>query len=134
MRIVTVRGWSKEYKKMWESPTVNFATNEMLQSDGEWYQVDKLLMPTGLTDRHGVEIFEGDIVKMSHDLHIGHEIVANKGEFVNVIVEWVNGSFRLNRHGNPSKNYYGVIYYSENTEPELLEVIGNIYENPELLK
>lgn len=105
--------------------------------DGPPHNIRKMIFMlwTGLTDKNGIEIYAGDIVRKSKELHIAGEIVAHKGEFEDdAFIELVNGSFRLNKLGNKSKHYYGVISYSENTQPETLEVIGNIHMNPELLK
>lgn len=71
---------------------------------------------TGLTDKNDKRIFEGDIVKFG-----GFE-----GEEIHSI-GYVNGVFRL----FDKKGYYSVSvhnYYS------FVEVIGNIHDNPELLK
>ena len=96
----------------------------------------QLMQYTGLHDKNGVEIYEGDIVKMPADLWIGKESVGKaKGTFrSDVFVEYVGGSFRLNKPGDDSDNYYGVINYSTNSKAAVLEVIGNIYENPTLLE
>ena len=89
----------------------------------------QLMQYTGLHDKNGVEIYEGDIVKMPADLWIGKESVGKaKGTFrSDVFVEYVGGSFRLNKPGDDSDNYYGVINYSTNSKAAVLEVIGNIY-------
>ena len=70
---------------------------------------DPIMQYTGLKDSKGVEIYEGDIIKYLSSYY--------------GIVKFYNGSFV---RGND--NGYADI------DGENSEVIGNIYENPELLK
>jgi uncharacterized phage protein (TIGR01671 family) len=82
---------------------------------------------TGLKDRHEKEIYEGDIVKIIYD-----EAVAE------VYFDFNLGAFRLK--DNSGKSYPITTYrFDESNKPIGLisvvdEVIGNIMENPELLK
>lgn len=79
-----------------------------------------LLQSTGLKDKNGKEIFEGDIIKLYH---------MDKGERgLKWIIEWDKdrASFIINRHRAIKLN-------SKWTTKEL-KIIGNIYENPELLE
>jgi uncharacterized phage protein (TIGR01671 family) len=71
---------------------------------------------TGLTDKNGKEIYEGDIVTglFNHTDIIGH------------IVYGSDATFFINRKG-----LYGI---GLNNAEDWLEVIGNIYDNPELLQ
>ena len=81
------------------------------------YGVDYPLMQfTGLTDKNGKEIYEGDICK------IPSQWFHNTPEDHVYEIEFYNGSFGKFNDGDWT------------VEPEDHEVIGNIYENPELLK
>lgn len=78
---------------------------------------DSLMQYTGLKDKNGKEIYEGDIVKSSHWV--------NPCEVV-----WCNNYSHFTISSG-SKNPFGFPpIFGENT----IEVIGNIYETPELLK
>lgn len=66
---------------------------------------------TGLTDKHGQEIYEGDII---------HNPMA--GSF---LIEFKNGSF-----GYKSPPGFAILYLFPTSD---CEVIGNVHENPELL-
>lgn len=73
---------------------------------------------TGLQDKNGKDIYEGDIID-------GLDIDTNFGQtYKNIKV-----SFRLGEFGIGGGAWHlGLKYLSE------IEVIGNIYENPELIK
>lgn len=89
----------------------------------------KIMQYTGLKDKNGVEIYEGDILRAPHN---GFE-----PRFIGAVV-W------LNELENPSLCSYGY-YLRAGKNPvqttsinpvqvQHFEVIGNIYENPDMLQ
>ena len=82
-----------------------------------FYNNVKLMQYTGLKDENGVEIYEGDIIK--HDVNMSQVFYNSK-----------HCAFMLNGIGVKTRGYLrlGQVSFL------WIEVIGNTYENPELLK
>lgn len=89
---------------------------EVDNSRSEYYDANcfELMQSTGLKDKNGTEIYEGDIVKNIYD-----EIY---------VVKWFDAGFHLEEKYNGGFDYFE-LHFGDNKE-----VIGNIYENPELLE
>jgi uncharacterized phage protein (TIGR01671 family) len=88
---------------------------------------------TGLTDKNGKKIFEGDIVKT-------HYKNAVKSDFVEQVV-FYNGKFcaegKIEGGGKsfaPLADGVAHIWQDKSVYMESCEVIGNIHDNPELLE
>ncbi len=69
------------------------------------------LQYTGISDKYGKYIYDGDVVKT----------LAGNG-----FIEWRKGCFHICWNKNAGTTLH-------DTLPKYMEVIGNIYENPELL-
>lgn len=77
---------------------------------------------TGLTDKNGKRIFEGDIIKIPDDYD---EFGINAGEIYEVYFAF--GGFRLKPKYSKSKGFWL-------EDDATVEIIGNIHDNPEVLK
>lgn len=76
---------------------------------------------TGLKDKNGKEIFENDIVKCGYGTG---KVIFHRGSFM---VEWISDKEANMELLNSRKGIYA------RTDDELFEVIGNTFDNPELL-
>ena len=128
MREIKFRAWDKEntimlffsFNDNTSDYPVEFPENNLSEDDKY-----VLMQYTGFQDKNGKEIYEGDIVT-----HI-RQILALAGGYEDYIESGVivftdgEGAFML------QVGKYAV-YFSP-MDGESLEVIGNIYENPELL-
>ena len=118
MREIKFKLWHKGFKKFF---TTNYSDQISMMPDGNIFWMGEcetdnftLLQYTGLKDKNGKEIYEGDIFR-DNDTYLWEVFFedgmfcAKGGEYdlVEALIEFI---------------------------PEHCEIIGNIYENPELLE
>ncbi len=87
----------------------------------------ELLEFTGLKDKNGKDIFEGDILKLQYPFRIGAGVGCGEGfdyREITVSVSFDGGCFWFTGKGFTDCNWRFYDNY---------EIIGNIFENPELI-
>lgn len=143
MREIKFRAWDKLNKEMFDVEIINFQERRVYKDTVSYRKFEdiELMQYTGLKDKNGKEIYEGDVVKL---IHTGIEISADRLEdlkrFVGII-KYENGIFKIVRTEKSlieskyfemeQKKVSEIFIYSKLYD---LEVVGNIYENSELLK
>jgi uncharacterized phage protein (TIGR01671 family) len=122
-RVFKFRAWRRDTEEMYygdnNSGVFEFGKLGFIgvnHTNGDWTGASTLILMqyTGLKDRYGKEIYEGDIVKTCRRVGRGYR-----------------------------ENEVGIVHYSDIiakyhpydlTTTERCEVIGNLYENPELIQ
>jgi uncharacterized phage protein (TIGR01671 family) len=100
-----------------------YILQEGVMCDGDLFEVNGkdffVCQYTGLKDKNAKEIYEGDIIKSKY--YSGKPF----------LIEWKNleNCGCCSDDSGPGFNFKGI----EDDEKAKIEVIGNIYENPELL-
>ena len=127
MREIKFRAWVKDRKAIFEVILIDYVrkkvtyiverTGHLLNIRHDKFNDVELMQYTGLKDKDNKEIYEGDILFESF------------GEkYYKVVFE--NGSFKAEFKGDFEEYSFDLI----DVVAQGCEVVGNIYENPELME
>lgn len=115
MREIKFRAWDRERNTMLYEPNGDIEPTWILHNNlyNPFCPDYELMQYTGLKDKNGIEIYEGDIVKWTHP-----SFKENKVEYKILNISDIRSSNKL----------------EIDAQNGWLEVIGNVHENPELIK
>ena len=124
MREIKFRAWIKEKKEMIDNARPDFFCKQLHYLCGNSAggqdvlgvstEDIELMQYTGLKDKNEKEIYEGDI------FYTGSKKIL-------YVVEWIDCGLKGRQIKN--KSWIGLDYWKDD-----IKVIGNIYENPEVIK
>ena len=124
MRAIRFRAWDKTLNKIhsWSIIENHFTLEELL--DTSFFEA---MQYTGLKDKNGTEIYDGDYIRYSMR-------TINGSIYTHVcrVFQHESGTWRIEGYHEDNHSYEtkGTVYAAH----LICEVIGNIYENPELAK
>ncbi len=138
MREVKFRAWDNENQEMLDVQELNFedcfyggemTVRTTMYSDYFDIKEMPIMQYTGLKDKNEKEIYEGDIIDFSYDMFVGNfDTFIAKGKIV-----FEEGAFYVDCLEN-ERTIKGECYLLYTINIDDVEVIGNIYENKELLE
>lgn len=127
-RVIKFRAWDKRNNRMyfgWGCYTDQSNIQHVITDTGERVS-GELMQFTGLLDKNGKDIYEGDIVKYNSKTKESR----SENWVGPIVIEWRPEEAKFDfkdKNSDSGWSIFGLHYCS-------YEIIGNIYENPELLK
>lgn len=126
MNNLKFRAWDKKHKEMFEVIKIEYNPNIIyMAKELSWFVIRteneiELMQSTGLFDKNGVEIFEGDIIDVGTRIPFLNKIQRDEETAYLKLV--------------PLDKRWTESYFTNFEDKSRYEVVGNIYENKELLE
>lgn len=124
MRKIKFRAWDKENEKMMKVSSLHLENKEIsVKENGTFhlFRMQDLMQYTGLRDKNGKEIYEGDIVLVK---------LGGVSTWYKTVVKFKEGAFIASLIDGEDYIYI----FNRGFDNNDFEVIGNIYENKKLLE
>lgn len=133
MNNLKFRAWDKKLKLLGDVSYIDFNSKKIIYHNGFVnYYVNfedvEIMQSTGLKDKNGKEIFEGDIINCGYLFNGSPFDELDEYEEEKGVVKFVNCGFNI-KFKNDTNLFIDIMESCED-----IEVIGNIYENKELLE
>ena len=124
MREIKFRAWDKEMNQMWNAGDFHLSSDGFAFTCSGGFDCDAcpekfiLMQYTGLKDKNGKEIYEGDVVLCDNEFYA--PVLWN-----DKLAQWCI---------HIGHTFEGLCEYCNCHIAENCEVVGNIHDNPELLE
>lgn len=131
MNNLKFRAWDKKLQILGTVLDIDFEFEEVTfyiddEEELETCQLLKdveIMQSTGLLDKNGVEIYEGDIV------------IDTVGPQIKMVVKWIDDCAAFRTVGTyEGENFVGYVGHETKFGKNTCQVIGNIYEDKELIQ
>lgn len=125
------RAYVKEVNKTYEITEIDFGDEQLKTELGDWWSFDEveIMQSTGVKDKNGVEMFEGDVVKVTDG-------ESEEDSYISIVKNYSNEGYPAFDIEYPPNYHYdrNVLSAIMCNGFETIEVTGNVYDNPELLE
>lgn len=129
MNNLKFRVWDKKLKLLGDVSNIDFDIKSLIyfsDKGAEFYanfEDVEIMQSTGLLDKNGIEIYEGDIV------------IDTVGPQIKMVVKWIDDCAAFRTIGtHEGENFVGYVGHETKFGKNTCQVIGNIYENKELIE